>query len=174
MEQSPVPTHLQDPQAFITRYVEVTWAVRHTSDRDDARIRDALYMSIRQFPIAFEVVFGRAPTRLELDLADLAREESLYAWLRARGRGENGHPIDRAWPGSLDMRKLRRKLGRPGGVKNRAEYDELFLLMRKTRDRIRARLALGLGRPFREEDEATVDRIVDLELGFVGGEHDEG
>lgn len=166
MEQS--TTRSLDPQGFIAAYIEAAWVHHHRGEGDDMKIRERLGHACGEFPIAFRVAFGRVPTERELDLLSLAREESLYWWVRGRRRSETGQPIDSPGPGGLLALKLRRKLGLPGGVRNRREYDELLLLVRETRRRVRARVQGRLDRPLGEEEELTVDRIVDLELDRPG------
>ena len=87
--------------------------------------------SILGFSAAFQIVFGREAEKFEVDHLKLNFLEREHECLLARGKDAMGF-IYPAWhPGCELLLKLRYRLGVAGGVKNVAEWQEVFAAARK-------------------------------------------
>jgi hypothetical protein len=143
--------HLKNPQVFIAQFLELAWkGCRNGVENNQAR--DDIYHAMGGFPLAFEMVFGREPERREVDLVRLGAEERVHAWLLERGSDEMGFKYPKWWPGSVEMHKLRYRLGLPGGVKNVKEYTALIADVRAFHGKLCRARAEVLGRPLEMGD----------------------
>jgi hypothetical protein len=123
---------------FIERFAEKTWAVAVSEDPANP-YWDIATRYFAGFSVAFEVIFGREATKHELDTLQLNLMEREHQHLIERGSDASGFTYPSWYPGSIDLLKVRARLGKPGGAKNAKEYNEVVDAAR--RDAARRRCA---------------------------------
>lgn len=112
------------PAVFIDAFAAKTWAVA-TRDNSANPYWECATHHFTGFRVAFEVIFGREATELEADTLRLHLMEREHEYLIARGHNFLGFSYPAWWPGNYELCKLRYRLGKPGGAKNRKEWTAL-------------------------------------------------
>jgi hypothetical protein len=123
--------------AFIEKFAAIVWADK--LEGVDGRYRPyparEANRSFFGFEAAFQIVFGRKADKFELEHLELNFLEREHECLLARGKDAMGF-IYPAWhPGCELLLKLRYRLGVAGGVKNNAEWQEVFAAARRAAPR---------------------------------------
>lgn len=108
---------------FIEKFAANVWAMEVEARGTTLPALDA-FKSFLGFIAAFQAIFDRKPTKLEIDHLKLNFLEREHKWLLARGKDGIGFNYPVWHPGGDQLLKLRYRLGVPGGVKNNAEWQK--------------------------------------------------